>query len=238
MRALVVFFALAVSVAVCVAFLVYVAGIHLEPDLLLTLCLGLLMVAGLFAAISAIGPKYAPTPILTPTIAGAAAAVAATVLVIVANTQLEHDARRATGSPPAPTAAAPGPAAPPLAAIPPEDLAPPPVSESPPARSVEPPTGMTDDFPEGDISTAPEDAEPEAAPETPPADTAAGTPSKPATIIPIPRFAPREPSSGTLNFDEDSFDTSAAPAGGNRSAMATPPRPRSRPCGGAWPACP
>ena len=85
MRALVVTFSLAMIVAVLVGALVVFGGVRVNQTLLVMLGGGLFMVAVLFAAISAIGPKYRPTPALTPIMAGTSAAAFASALILAAN---------------------------------------------------------------------------------------------------------------------------------------------------------
>src|ERR671922_2280398 len=98
MRAFIVSLTLVVSVAFCIAFLVFVAGVRPGTSLLVTLALGLYMLAALFAALSALGPKYRPTPMLTPTMAGSLAAALATVIIIVGNLQASPGQRAALRS--------------------------------------------------------------------------------------------------------------------------------------------
>ena len=88
MRALVITLTLAMIVALLVGTLVVFGGVRVDQALLASLGGGLFMVAVLFAAISALGPKYGPTPALTPIMAGTTAAAFASALVLVANLQL------------------------------------------------------------------------------------------------------------------------------------------------------
>lgn len=87
MRATIIAVALLVSVILCLAFLVLSGGIRINAALLVSLALGLFMIAVLFAAISAIGPKFRPTPVLTPIMAGTVVAGLITVLVGVGGQQ-------------------------------------------------------------------------------------------------------------------------------------------------------
>src|SRR3990167_6994843 len=112
MRALIVSFTLIVSVAFCVAFLVFVAGIRPGTTVLISFALGLFMLAALFAAMSALGPKYAPTALLTPTMAGSLAAALATTIVIASNLQASQGQRAAPRANPPPPPAPPPPTPP------------------------------------------------------------------------------------------------------------------------------
>ena len=98
MRALVVALALAVVVVICMAFVTLVAGLDLGSAALASIALGLLAVSAIFAAIAALGPKARPTPFLTPTIAGTAAAVMTTAVLIAVSTHLGQANRSAMRS--------------------------------------------------------------------------------------------------------------------------------------------
>jgi len=74
------FVSIVVTVALCIAFLVFVAGIRPSTTGLVILALGLPMLAAVFAAISALGPKFSPTPTLTPIMAWVLAPVLATFM--------------------------------------------------------------------------------------------------------------------------------------------------------------
>lgn len=88
MRALVVPMLLAVVVVVCMAFATLIAGLDLGSAGLASIALGLFAISAIFAAIAALGPKARPTPFLTPTIAGMAAAVMTTALLIAVSTHM------------------------------------------------------------------------------------------------------------------------------------------------------
>jgi len=94
MRALIVFLVLGVAAVICMAFVVLFAGLNADSTTLSSAGLGIFLVAALFAAIAALGPKSRPTPLLTPAIAGTAAAAAMTV-AIIALTQFEQSQRAA-----------------------------------------------------------------------------------------------------------------------------------------------
>ncbi len=250
MRALVITLSLAMIVALLVGTLVVFGGVRVNPTLLTLLGGGLFMVAVLFACISAIGPKYRPTPALTPIMASAAALAA--TFVLVANLQLSSGQASAfRTSPPQPETSEPVPQArsvepdevpaelslpePPddaFVAIPPPDDVPmdaPPIADEPPATAAlqSEPTPMT-------------------------APTVPG-----ATTVPIPVPRPRSPSETpqmlapgeTLTLSNDPFDASTRPpvrtvtpgaAAPTQAAPrgVTPPLPRTRPCGAGGPPCP
>lgn len=94
MRALIVSFLLGVAAVICMAFVVLFAGLNADSTALSSAGLGIFLVAALFAAIAALGPKSRPTPLLTPVIAGTAAAAVMTV-AIIALTQFEQSQRAA-----------------------------------------------------------------------------------------------------------------------------------------------
>jgi hypothetical protein len=121
MRALIVSLILGVAVVICMAFVVLFAGLNANSAALASAGLGIFLVATLFAAIAALGPKSRPTPLLTPAIAGTAAAAVTTVAIITL-TQIGQSQRAAltTSEPakidePASQAAMPTPEAPPAA---------------------------------------------------------------------------------------------------------------------------
>jgi hypothetical protein len=90
MRAFIVLIALIVSVVFLVAFLVFGAGFAANIGVILSLFIGLSMMAVLFASISAIGPKFQATPLLTPIMAGINAAAFAAILVIAGDHKLSQ----------------------------------------------------------------------------------------------------------------------------------------------------
>ena len=95
MRALIVSLFLAVVVVICMAFVVVLAKLDLNSAVLLETGLGIFAAGAVFAVIAAFGPKSRPTPLLTPTIAGAIAAVFATVIFIFATMQFGQASRSA-----------------------------------------------------------------------------------------------------------------------------------------------
>jgi hypothetical protein len=218
MRALIVSLALAVVVVICMAVVVLFAGLNASSVTLAGVGLGIFMVAALFAAIAALGPKARPTPLLTPTIAGTSAAALATVAVIVGTSQFGQAQRAAmrTGEPvkvtaPAPDiAAAPAPEQPQTApeaiqfpgiTIVPAGPLPRPAATTtdvdvPPAKAPEP------SAPEPTEQAAPVPlAEPEianAAPDTRTADPSPITaPADPAPQEPVANTAPSAPPTAT-----------------------------------------
>ncbi len=95
MRALIVSLFLAVVVVICMAFVVVLAKLDLSSAVLLKTGLGIFAAGALFAVIAAFGPKSRPTPLLTPIIAGAIAAVFAAVIFIFATMQFGQASRSA-----------------------------------------------------------------------------------------------------------------------------------------------
>ena len=101
MRAFIVSIVLAVAVVVCVAFVALFAGPNVSSAMLASLGLAISMVAALFAAIAALGPKFRPTPVLTPAIAGTAAAALTTVAIVAGSAHFgqAHRAAMHAGEP-------------------------------------------------------------------------------------------------------------------------------------------
>lgn len=271
MRALIVSLALAVVVVVCMAFVVLFAGLNASAAMLASIGVGIFMVAALFALIAALGPKARPTPLLTPAIAGTAAAALTTVAIIVGSTQLGqgHRAAMRTGEPAkvsapvpdvavAPSQEAPEAAPEPiqfpgvtivpagalsgLASAPPNAGAtepPPPAAPEPPARAapmdspVEPDRANDAAEPAGTNPNVP-------LPRDPSSQRAAATEAAPAapagTPIPIPPVP--SPTPAWLILSEDVYDTSPPPTLRRRTDGASPPLPRTRPCGADGPPCP
>lgn len=190
MRAFIVPIALFASVVFLVAFLVFGAGFAANIGVILSLFFGLSMMAVLFASISAIGPKFQATPVLTPIMAGINAAAFSAILVVVGDHQLSQpqppashlvapadDLETAPSQPSAVTSA-------PIAPIPPKP-------ETRAVRQVDPepiippqPSATTDASDDNapaapviapDIATAPPD-EPGVSPDTP-------TPDAPLAVI-------------------------------------------------------
>jgi len=82
----------------CVAFLVAEGILRLTAAHAAGAGVALLLVALLAAAISALGPKYRPTPFLTPLSAGVFALLFATTVVYAAHTQASNRARATVAS--------------------------------------------------------------------------------------------------------------------------------------------
>jgi len=169
----------------CLVFLALFAGIGDNTAVLATTGLGLFMVASLFAAISALGPKFRPTPLLTPTMAGTIGAALMSVAIIAAGNlppgQGQHAGLRQSAPPPAMN--------PPPVALSVVTMAPipstPPVQSRPPVQSAPPVVQMAPAVP-----MTPE-------PQVPLARMAAPAPSGPAEVPPAAsapvesvRFAP------------------------------------------------
>jgi hypothetical protein len=242
MRALIVSLTLLVSVAFCVAFLVFVMGMRPGMTVLVSLGLGLFMLAALFAALSALGPKFRVTPMLTPTMAGTVAAALATILIVAGNREY------APRQPAAPAVASPA-----VSEMTPQKM--PEIAAAPEVRSVEPPATPSVASPadifdppstEGSRSLADLVA---SVPETDP-EIAATTPAPPSVALNQTDIAPVEPSptaaaeaalrnlppiprqpAAPLSFTEDAFDAATARAEPKVATAITPPLPRSRPCG-------
>ncbi len=87
---------LAVVAVLCAGALVFAGVLHLNGGRVLGAGGALLLVAMLAAAMSALGPKYRPTPFLTPMAAGAFAAVLATTAVYAAHVRTVEPKARAT----------------------------------------------------------------------------------------------------------------------------------------------
>lgn len=279
MRALIVSLVLGVAVVICMAFVVLFAGLNANPATLARAGLGVFLVATLFAAIAALGPKSRPTPLLTPAIAGTAAATVTTV-AIIALTQIGQSQRAAlTTSEPAkideaasqaamPTPKAPPPASAaepiqfPGAAIVPvtptssptpamldADMSParadepegPKLTEDP-GPAVPPPEQdvvgtMTDaSLPSLNLDLVPNEAESSASTLPQPEIPMAASGSSAAATIPIPPVPP--PPTERPPLSEDAFDASRPPSVRHGTIAASPPLPRSRPCGAGGPPCP
>ena len=262
MRPLVVTLSLAIVVALLVGALVMLGGVRVNETLLLVMLGGgLFMVAVLFAAISAIGPKFRPTPALTPIMAGMSAATFTSALILAAHLHLS------TGQAASFRASEPQPAAPEAAEpLPEARTVEPELPEPPDAFAAVPPTGdeaagdvpmddvpmdepQTEDLPM-DIPPAEEPSTTAALPSTPTETSPSAVDPSTATVpIPVPR--PRSPSETpeklapgeTLTLSDQPFDSStitAAPraTAPQSTARITPPLPRSRPCGAGGPPCP
>ena len=127
-RILVLSVLLPVTAAICVGALVVTGALHPRIVHMVAAGWGILIIAVLAAAISALGPKYRPTPLLTPLFAGIFAALLATTAfyAVRAYVSPNRSAVAAVNTKPATVAPAPAPApvravvAPDLAATPPE----------------------------------------------------------------------------------------------------------------------
>ena len=93
LRLLVLSMLLIVVVIGCVGVLVFTGVLHLSGGRTIGAGGALFLVAVLAAAISALGPKYRPTPFLTPMAAGAFAALLATTAVYAAYSHVAPKAR-------------------------------------------------------------------------------------------------------------------------------------------------
>jgi hypothetical protein len=253
MRALIVSLTLLVSVVFCVAFLVFVMGMRPGTPVLVSLGLGLFMLAALFAALSALGPKFRPTPMLTPTMAGTLAAALATVLVIVGNAQQPPRQQLAAPAVTPPTQSEMVPRNMPNIAVAPQVR----LVDTPAAASV-PPLADTSrslaDLLPSDPSDGPESTATGPALLSTILEEATGAPAEPATTNAAEPVVPPSTNSAevappqalsllpepadSLAFNDGSFDTSGAGAGPNLATASTPPLPRSRPCGVAGLPCP
>lgn len=137
MRAVLVEILLALVVAFCLAFLLISGSLGLDRIVLAGI--GLLLVSSLFAAISALGPKYEPTPFLTPMMAGTMTAIIATTLVFASTTRLpQADNALRDASEPASMQASMEPIE-----IAPDDSS---MADAPSVRTVEPANQQGDDF--------------------------------------------------------------------------------------------
>jgi hypothetical protein len=266
MRALVVTLSLAMIVAFLVGILVIFGGVRVDETILVLFGGGLFMVAVLFAAISAIGPKFRPTPALTPIMAGTSAATFTSALILAAHLHLSagQAASFRAGEPQraAPEATEPVPEArtvEPEAPDPPDAFASVSPAEEEPVGDVsgddvpmdEPPIeGLPMDIPTGEPS------ETAALPSADPMSTTDPAIAPGSAPVPIPVPRPRSPSETpeklepgeTFTLSDQPFDSStitAAPRGSRPSAAPppstapiTPPLPRSRPCGAGGPPCP
>jgi hypothetical protein len=263
MRPLVVTLSLAMIVALLVGALVTIGGVRVSEPLLVMLGGGLFMVAVLFAAISAIGPKFRPTPALTPIMAGTGAATFSAALILAAHLHLSTGQaasfRASEPQRPAPEATEPVPEA---RTVEPELPEPP-----PDAFAAVPPTGdeAAGDIPMDDVpmdeppaEDFPMDVPPGEEPSTtaalPSASTEPATEASPSAgdastvTVPIPVPRPRSPSETpeklgpgeTFTLSDQPFDSSTITAAPRapQAARITPPLPRSRPCGAGGPPCP
>lgn len=253
MRAIIIVsLALVVSVTLCMVFLALFAGIGGSTAVLATVGLGLFMVAALFAAISALGPKFRPTPLLTPTMAGTLSAAALTMVIIAAgNPQPLNGQRVAHRQSPPPVATAPAPVEPSVATMAPvvpmvQEPQVPPVRMaapiSPPEAPVEAPQPVESVLfaPEADVAPTVAAEPPDVAVAEAASEVALAPASPPAPVpIPLPPIPPRFPApSDTLVFSEEPFDPSSASTLANTPVTPSPPLPRSRPCGEDGPPCP
>ncbi len=255
---------LATTAGACVLVLVSVGVLRLNGGQVVGAGGALLLIAVLAAAVSALGPKYRPTPLLTPISAGIFAALLATTAVYAAHSQIAPKSRAAVAARevkvkpvtrPVKTA--------PVVAIAPTE--PEPLPEPKAVRLLDPgfDVGASAPVPQG-TQVPPPNAAPAAvaavaavqddiapAPAAVPAPRAAapgraGSPAKTAAV-PLPAAAPATDPDAPINL-QATFDVSAPvqPKAGPPLALATivdepsatPPRPRIRPCGGAAPACP
>jgi len=279
MLALIVSLMLGVAVVICMAFVVLFAGLNVNSPTFASAGSGIFLVATLFAAIAALGPKSWPTPLLTPTIAGTTAAAVMTVAIITL-TQMGQSQRAAlnTSEPakideraspaamPAPEAQRAVSAAEPIrfpgmatAPVAPTSLPTPTMTDADmtPGRTDEPAeVELTDSLepavvpPEPDIAgtmtdellprlnldVIPREAESPAPTLPQPERPEAATDSSAAATIPIPPVSP--PSTEGLLLSEDVFDASTLPSIPDGTIAASPPLPRSRPCGAGGPPCP
>jgi hypothetical protein len=251
MRALVVTLILAVIVAFLTGALVTIGGVRVNETRLIALGGGLFMVAVLFAAISAIGPKFRPTPALTAIMAGTSAATFTAALILAAHLHLTggEAASFRTSAPakPAPEKAEPVPEArdvePELPEPPPDAFVAIPPADEQPSGDVSDDEVPMDESPADDVPAGGPGSETAALP--PAADTHAAAP------VPIPVPRPQSPSEtpeklgpgDTYTLSNQTFDSSGATsvsrAGAPPSqARIIPPLPRSRPCGAGGPPCP
>lgn len=226
------------TVAFCMAVLVFVAGIRPGATGLVSLSLGLLMLAALFAAIAALGPKFSPSPTLTPTMAGVLTVLFVTVAIAASSQtgprQPATDAATASefvpaGRPAIDFEAATSPAPRVASVLPDVKPTSPPVSEP----GLSQPVPATSPYP---LASSPY---PLASPEIPTVFFSSDAPmaipatSQPAsepsmaapTTAPVPPIRPADPFAPLVATETATMPTA-------------PPVPRSRPCGGAWPACP
>jgi hypothetical protein len=263
MRAFVVTLSLAIVVALLVGTLVTFGGVRVTETRLVVLGGGLFMVAVLFAAISAIGPKARPTPALTPIMAGMSGATFAAALILAAHLHLStgQAASFRTGEPERATSekAEPVPDArsvePELPEPAPDAFVAIPAPEEAPAGDVSGDDVPMDEPPSEDLpmDVPPDEATSETA-ALPPADPLTQTaPSAGAPgVVPIPVPRPRSPSETpekllpgeTFTLSDQPFDPSTvtgaprATTSPQSTAPITPPLPRSRPCGAGGPPCP
>jgi hypothetical protein len=263
MRAFVVTLSLAMVVALLVGALVTFGGVRVTESRLIVLGGGLFMVAVLFAAISAIGPKARPTPALTPIMAGMSGATFAAALILAAHLHLSTGQAASFRTSESETAA-PGKADP----IPEARSVEPEFPEPPPDAFVAIPA--PDGAPAGDISgddvpmdeppsedlpmdVPPDESETAALPPANPMTQTAPSAGAPAAVpVPIPVPRPQSPSETpekllpgeTFTLSDQPFDPSTvtgaprATTSPQSTAPITPPLPRSRPCGAGGPPCP
>jgi hypothetical protein len=249
MRAFVITLSLAMIVAFLTGILVVFGGVRVNQTLLAMIGGGMFMIAVLFAAISAIGPKYRPTPALTPIMAGSSAAAVTAALILAANLHLTTSQAAAFRS-----------SEPQRAAVP---QAPERVPEARPVQPElpEPPADAFVAVPPAEESAGDIQAEDVPMDEAPADDPSVASALQPqatapsgAVPIPLPVPRPRSPSETpeklapgeTFTLSDQPFDSSTAtavpsPAPGaapQATARITPPLPRSRPCGAGAPPCP
>ncbi len=192
LRILVLAVLLLVVAAACVAILVVAGILNPRPTYMAIAGAAILIVATLGAAISALGPKYRPTPLLTPLFAGVLAAFLATVAIYaahahfvpnraaVASAEVKPAAKPAKPAKPPKTMVQPvkaetdkAPVAPDLAAAPP----PPPAAPAPAAVPSFDPATFT---PPAANAEAVVPAAPAAAADVQPAMAEVATPKEPA----------------------------------------------------------
>jgi len=213
MRAFIISIALLVSVVCCIAFLVLVAGVSPSAALLVSLALGLFMMAVLFAAISAIGPKFRPTPLLTPMMAGTVVAGLITVLISVGNQQYSREPRAASGFADPPATSDLGRTQPPVVTISPAA----PIAAEPETRTVRA------------VGPTPADAADETEPVVPPPPAVTSAPADDGAATP-----PTDPSAAVVSSPSapasvDTATTTSAPLPSVLAPANTPAPPTAAP---------
>lgn len=236
MLALIVSLMLGVAVVICMAFVVLFAGLNVNSPTFASAGSGIFLVATLFAAIAALGPKSRPTPLLTPTIAGTTAAAVMTVAIITL-TQMGQSQRAAlnTSEPAkiderASPAAMPAPEAQRAVSVA-EPIQFPGMATAPVAPMSLPTPTMTD----ADMTPGRTDE---------PAEVELTDSLEPAVVPPEPDIAGTMPDEllPRLNLDaiprEAESPAPTLPSVPDGTIAANPPLPRSRPCGAGGPPCP
>ena len=215
MRVVLITIALILVTAFCGFFLILTGVMGSRPEALIAGFLGLFMWAVLFAAISAIGPKFRPTPFLTPTFAGSIAALLATIAILLLHNEIPRREAPAVA-----TIRAEPPKTAERVVKPPEKPVLPMLSD--PFNAPELPDAI--DMPLSD----------EKAFDAPP------PPEGPLTL-PAPR-PPHRPDRGGLTLAAPGATPPEQPETVAERAVSPtrliPPRPRIRPCGGDGPPCP